>query len=360
MMANIAFIGDCHLGFRHRSKVQRLRDYALAFEDAVSKALSMGPDVVVFLGDLVHHAKPDPVSLRTVVKRLMEAADRCQVVVCIGNHEIEGHLGTTYAPIYGDVHERIHVLSTENPEAAIDIGGRRYCFRGFEYTRQRESAEEKLKALSERLGGDVNILCLHQAIERYLSPHELSLPALRRAAEKYSLIMSGHVHKHQAITEVSDITPAYYCGSTERVSFNEAGNPTGFMFFRGDRFREPEYVPVDSATMSYQRLEFDGTPEELNALVLKTIESDGAKLLRIDVSADIRGDAMDVRRDWDAYLADRTMLEVNVAPKTSETEVKLERAELSEDLIREYFQKAGSGDGELEELCVELYRRYAG
>ncbi len=357
-MANIAFIGDCHLGFRHRGKAQRLRDYAAAFEDAVSKALSMGPDAVVFLGDLVHHAKPDPVSLRTVIRRLMGAADRCPVIVCIGNHEIEGHLGTTYAPIYGDLHPAIHVLSAENPEAAVDIGGRSYRFRGFEYTRQRESAQEKLKAVAERPGGDVNILCLHQAVERYLSPYELSLPSLRRAAEKHDLVMSGHVHKHQEITEVSDIAPAYYCGSTERVSFNEAGNPTGFMFFRGDDFREPEYVPVDSAPMSYRRLEFEGAPEELNALILRTVESDGAKLLRIDVSADIRGDAMDVRRDWDACMGDRTVLEVNVAPKTSDSEVRLERAQLSEDLIREYFQKAATGDRELEELCVELFRKY--
>ena len=119
-MASIAFIGDCHLGYRHRFKTQRLRDYSQAFEEGVERVLQLKPDAIVFMGDLLHHHKPDPVSLRTVLGKLMEAASSCPVIVCIGNHEIEGHLGTSYPPIYGDVHEGIHVLSSENPHVILN------------------------------------------------------------------------------------------------------------------------------------------------------------------------------------------------------------------------------------------------
>ncbi|MBD3388575.1 MAG: hypothetical protein GF416_05855 [Candidatus Altiarchaeales archaeon] len=357
-MASIVFIGDSHLGYRHRFKSQRLRDYSKAFEEAVRKALNLKPTFMVFTGDLLHHPKPDPVSMRTVLKKLLEAASQCQVIVCIGNHEIEGHLGTTYSPIYSEVHDRIHVLSSENPHVLLNVGRKTYGFHGFEYTRNRERAEEKLRGLSSNLEGDVNILCLHQAIERYLSPYEISLAALREVAPNYDLIVSGHVHKHQPIKELMEVKPAYYCGSTERISFNEADNRNGFLCFEDD-LHSPRFIKVESAPMSSVRFEFKGSPEELNNRLEGVINSHNVPLLRVDVDADLQGDLLDVRRDWTTFEHGRTILDVNVVPRSREFELEFERVELSEDLIREYFEKSGNGNKELEELCVDLFQRYA-
>ena len=47
----LACVSDCHMGYRHRFKTQRLRDYEAAFNDAVGKAMESEPDVVLFLGD---------------------------------------------------------------------------------------------------------------------------------------------------------------------------------------------------------------------------------------------------------------------------------------------------------------------
>jgi DNA repair exonuclease SbcCD nuclease subunit len=357
-MVSLAFIGDCHLGYRHRSKLQRLKDYAKAFEESVDSAIRMNPDAIVFLGDLVHHSRPDPVTLSTVLKRLMAVAEKRPVIVCIGNHEIEGHLGTSYSPIYGDVHKNIHVLTSENPHVKLKFDDKTYGFHGFEYTRSREMAEEKLKVVTSEVDADVNILCLHQAIEKYLSPHEISLALLRQVAPKYDLMISGHVHKHQMIKEVSDVTPTYYCGATERISFNEASNPTGFMVFLDD-LRKPEYISVDSAPMTYVQEEFTGKPAELNRRIEGIISVNPAPLLKIDIAWDIDGDFMDLRRDWSAFEGGRTILEVTVAPKSKETEIQLDRIDLTEELITEYFQKTGNTNKELEELCIELFRRHA-
>jgi len=356
-MTSFVFIGDSHLGYRHRFRVERLRDYERAFNEAVDKALRLNPDAVVFMGDLLHHPRPDPVSLRTLLNRLISVACSRPVVVCIGNHEIEGHIGTTYAPIYGDLHENIHVLSSENPHVVLDIRGRSVGFHGFEFIRSREMAEQKLKELAAGAKADVNILCLHQAVERYLSPHELSLAALRHAAPSYDLIVLGHVHKHQPIREVSDVTPAFYCGSTERISFNEAANPNGFMLFRDD-FRKPEFVPVNSAGMAYVREELTGTPDEANQKIEELIAANPQKLLKIELTADLLGDFMDIRRDWSAFEQGRTILEVNVTPKSAAKEASLERVELNEDTIREYFEKSGNASKEQLEVCLELFRKY--
>jgi DNA repair exonuclease SbcCD nuclease subunit len=357
----LACISDSHIGYRHRFKTQRLRDYVTAFNDAVKKALARKPDIIVFGGDLLHHSKPDPVSLRTVMKKLIELAGRMPVIVSIGNHEIEGHLGTTYTPIYSDIHENIHVLTSENPHVKIKVRGKEINFHGFEYTRSRERAEETLfKISSELKSRGVNILLLHQAVEHYLSPHELSISALREVASKYDLILLGHVHKHQEVAEVMDLTPCYYIGSTERISFNEASNKTGFMFLKDD-YRKPDYVKVKSASMKHVT-EKPGkiTPEEANRRIEELINSNkDVKILKLELEADIQGDLTEVRRDWSAVEDDFTILEVNVIQPAAAEELRFERMNVDENTVREYFRKTGIQDKELEDLCIELYNKYS-
>lgn len=137
------------MGYRHRFKQKRLLDYVRAFEEAVSHAMEYAPGVVVFGGDLVHHTRPDPVTMRRIFRILVKVADSTHIIVSIGNHEIEGHLGTTYSPIYSDLHPNIHVLTTENPHVSLNVDGRTIVFHGFEYLRSPARAEETLRKISD-------------------------------------------------------------------------------------------------------------------------------------------------------------------------------------------------------------------
>jgi DNA repair exonuclease SbcCD nuclease subunit len=359
-MNNLVCISDCHLGFRHRFKTKRLQDYMKAFNDAVAKALKCEPDVILFAGDLVHHPRPDPVTLRMVLKRLVELAEKTQIVICIGNHEIEGHLSTTYTPIFSDLHKNIHVLSSENPCVKVNLINTQVCFYGFEFTRNRASCEKKLLELAKNIKSGFNILCLHQAVERYLAPYEISVKTLREVAPKFKLMLFGHVHKHQSIKEVSDLTPAYYIGSTERVSFNEAENPTGFMLFRDLNPARMEYVRVDSASMKQHKITTGKkTPDEINKMIEQLIvQNQKTELLNLEVSAEVDGDFLNVRHDWAEQHPNFTVLEVNVNPVASEGEFKMERITASEDGIREFFQKTGIINKELEEKCIRLFQKY--
>jgi DNA repair exonuclease SbcCD nuclease subunit len=339
-----------------------LSDFRRTFDEAVEKALSLEPGVIVFGGDLLHHTRPDPVSMRAVLQGLLRAAEKTNVVVVIGNHEISGHLGTAYAPLYSDLHENIHVLSTETPHIQLKVKGKTIGFHGFQYLRNREISEKTLRGVLRDAGGsDLEVLCLHQAVEGYLAPHELSSSCLREVASKFDLILLGHAHKHQKVSEVFDICPTYYIGSTERVSFNEWENKTGFMVFEDFDFRKHMFIEVSSASMKRVSADLGAkNPGEINSFIEARLkENRGTELLQVEVKADILGDVLDIRQDWNEQYPDYTILDVNVTPSMREGDVMLERLEVSSDTIKEFFEKKGlSNQSELLSECIKLFEEY--
>jgi DNA repair exonuclease SbcCD nuclease subunit len=361
-MTSICCISDCHLGYRHRLKKQRLRDYANAFNDAIDKVVELSPSLLILGGDMFHHSKPDPKSMQTLVKRLMKFADSIPVVMCIGNHEIETHLGSTYTPILSDIHENIHVLTTESPHIVLEFNDKRVGIHGFQYIRNRKLAEETLEKISEEISGnDYDILCIHQAVEHYLEPCEISIRAVREIAAKYDLILLGHVHKHQQIKEISDVAPAFYVGSTERISFNEWQNQNGFLIFRDFQFRKPEFMPVKSAGMRVIKENLGKMkPADINDSVEKIIrENLDVNCLQIAIDAEIDGDYFDICHDWDNRYKEFTVLDVSVAPKLLGGGVSLERLEIGERIFDDYFEKMCLNDkADLKDLCERMYEKY--
>ena len=366
-MKTLCCISDCHLGYMHLHKKERAEDYEKAFAEAVEKAMAEKPDMIIFGGDLSHHTKPDPRSLKILINTFMEIAAKTKVVICVGNHEQDGHLKTAYTPLFSDLHENIHVLTTENPHIVLEVGGKRIGLHGFEYIRNKELAEETLKKISSELSAptnkaDVNILCIHQGAEGYLppyAPYEISIKALKEAASKYDLVLIGHVHKHKKIKEIS--TPAYYIGATERVSFNEAENATGFLVFRDCNFANPQFVEVSSSPM--RRIEQSigrKTPQEINAHIKRLVEENSdVKCLQIDLEADVAGDYFEIKQDLEEAYPGFTILKVGVSQTIKDEIIRIEKTQIDRSLIDEYFEKKGMGDrSELKDACVRFYEKY--
>ncbi len=361
-MTSICCISDCHLGYRHRLKLQRLRDYENAFNEAINKAIELNPDLLILGGDMFHHSRPDPKSMQILIKRLLKLADSVPIILCIGNHEIETHLGSAYTPIFSDIHKDIHVLTTENPHITLELDNKSIGIHGFQYIRNRRIAEETLEKISEEISGnDYNILCMHQAIEHYLEPYEISIKALRQAASRYDLILLGHVHKYQPVREISDVTPAFYMGSTERISFNEWQNENGFLLFSNFKFQNPEFIPVKSARMGVIKENIGKKkPAEINAFIKEIIQENlDTNCLQISIDVEIEGDYFDICHDWDNRYKEFTILDVSVMPKISREIISLERLEIGEKIFDEYFEKMGLKDKEdLKGLCERLYEKY--
>ena len=362
-MVSICCVSDSHLGYRHRLKLQRLRDYEKAFVDSMNKVIELKPELFILGGDIFHYPRPDPRSMYIFLKKILEIADSTEIVICIGNHEIEGHLGTAYAPIFSELHKNINVLTTDNPHINLKIDGEEIGVHGFQYIRDRKVAEETLIDISNEVDENChNILCIHQGIEKYIDPFEISIKTLRDISNKYDLILSGHLHKHQRIEEVFDITPAFYIGSTERISFNEWNNKNGFLVFREFEFNNPEFIEIKSADMGViRKILGKKTPSEINSYIDTIIrENIDKKCLQIVIEAEIRGDYLDILQDWELRYPEFTILDVNVIPKTYETDIEFTGIEINRRLLEEYFEKTGLKDRkDLMELCIRLYERYS-
>lgn len=348
----------------HRMKKERLKEYEDAFTYAIDKALSYEPGIIFFVGDMFHHSRPDPKSFRFLVNSLLSVADKTKVVVCVGNHELEGNLASTYLPMLSDLHENIHVLSTDTPHIYLNVGGKTVGVHGFQFIRGKEQAESTLRKISSDVSGcvnkpDFNVLCMHQAVENYLSPHEISIKCLRDVASKYDLILLGHVHRNQKIKELD--VPAYYIGSTERVSFNEAENRTGFLLFRNFDFSSPEFIETPSSPMKKIK-EYVGrkTAEEINAYIKKIIEeSRDVRCLHIDLEVDLVGDYFEVVTDWHSRYPEFTILNVNVSQKIKDEVIRLEKTAVDHKTFDEFFEKKGLKDRkDLKDLCIKYYDKY--
>jgi len=365
-MSTICCISDCHLGYMHRLKKERLEDYEKAFSEAVAKAMEYSPELLIFGGDLFHHTRPDPRSMKLIINTLMTVAVKTNIVVAIGNHELDGHLKTAYQPLFSEFHENIHVLSTENPHIILKLSGKKVGIHGFQFLRGREAAEAELKKVTTELPGmdekpEKNILCLHQAVEGYLAPFEISVRALKDASAKYDLVLTGHVHKYQKIKEAS--CPAYYMGATERTSFNESENVTGFLVFKDMDFKNPLYVETCAVPM--RRIKEDvgkKTPAEINERIKKLIEANAdVRCLQISLEADVAGDSFDIRYDWEKDYPQYAILGVSILPKIGNEVIKIEKAQIDPKVIEEYFEKKGMGARkDLRDACVKFYEKYGG
>jgi hypothetical protein len=133
------------------------------------------------------------------------------------------------------------------------------------------------------------------------------------------------------------------------------------MVFEDYNFASPNFLEVESASMKKITCELGPkTPQEINAFVESKIrEQEGTKLLQIEVKAEVLGDILDVRQDLSDVYPSYTLLDVNIVSPLSEKKITLERLEISQDTIREYFEKSGLvNQEELLSTCVKLFEEY--
>ena len=90
----IAALGDAHLGRSATTATtaegvnQREFDFEVSFEAAVAAALATEPDLVVWLGDVFDHPRPNYRSFRVVMRALAKIrAHGLGLVAISGNHD---------------------------------------------------------------------------------------------------------------------------------------------------------------------------------------------------------------------------------------------------------------------------------
>ncbi len=228
----IVAIGDAHLGRSATTAVaangvnQRERDFEESFTAAVDSALSLSPDLFVWLGDVFDHPRPSYRSFRVAMSALTRIrAHGVPLVAISGNHD------TPRLPGAGNPYA---VLADAFPEFSfayqmtyepIDLAGVR--IHAVPQARTAEAAVEALREASRNRSGDrVNVLLTHPLVHsverRYADVNEIEVDDAELQSD---LVLLGHYHIHTTVRP-----GVWYAGSTDTFGFaDDPGRPKGYL-----------------------------------------------------------------------------------------------------------------------------------
>ena len=273
----VAAFGDAHLGRSYYPYTtpegvnQRERDFEISFEAAVDTALSLDPDLVVWLGDIFDHPRPTYRSFRFAQRALVKLREYGKpVVVITGNHD------TPRLPGMGSPYS---VLADTFPEVHF---AHRLAYERFELpglvvhaVPQMMTVDATLAALDEadrsRSLDKSNLLLTHPRITqvqpRYADINEIEIDAGRLRSD---LVLLGHYHSAKKVLD-----GIWYAGATDTFSFADDADPKGVVLLDTDS-GEFRHVPIANQRpmVSLDPLDCLGhDPTSIEQRVIRLLES---------------------------------------------------------------------------------------
>jgi len=245
---------DTHLGYSDYHRIdpttginQREQDFYNAWNFLIEQILQHKPDFVVHAGDLFHTTRPTNRAIAVALEGIQKVSDAgIPFVLISGNHSTPKIRAT------GSIFESISLfpnVSTafQSKYQKFKIGDCTvHCIPHCSLTEELQAAYEEIKPAKK---AKYQILVTHGswAGQKSFSMGEFNeqkLPDLAMISKiKFDYIALGHYHKR------IEIKPnVIYSGSTERTSFNEAGNPTGYVLvdLAGEKI---DYIEIPSRPM---------------------------------------------------------------------------------------------------------------
>lgn len=248
----IFHVADTHLGYSAYRRVsadginQREIDTYEAFTKFVDYSIENKPDLIIHAGDLFDSVRPNNRAITFAIDQILRLSEKkIPFVVIAGNHEhpklretghifsIFDHLGNVY-PVYSSSYESIQ----------FNIGKEKVTVHAVPQSSKKEDFENNLKQIKKDNSSNYNILMVHgsvRGIESFCMNefNELIIP--KKYLDSYfDYVALGHFHKFSKVTE-----KAYYSGSTECFSFNEAGEKKGFIQVElNNKKINPEFIQL--------------------------------------------------------------------------------------------------------------------
>lgn len=273
----LCHLSDVHLGYRRYNKLtksglnQREVDVNLAFQEAISRIVSLKPDVVLIAGDLFHSVRPSNAIITFCFRQLRKLAREsgAPIIVVGGNHEAPKRIDTgSVLQLFSEI-EGVFVADSKRevftfPEKSLAIT----CLPHAAFS---DLSDASLRA-DDRYSH--NVLVAHaQVNEGWVSDFggaEVDLAALK--PHEWDYIALGHVHMHRVVGR-----QAVYSGAIEHTSTNiwsEARELKGFVEVRlpdGKRTFHPLTSPREVVVLD----PIDGSgmePEDLMLAISDRIE----------------------------------------------------------------------------------------
>jgi predicted phosphodiesterase len=367
----IAALGDAHLGRTATTATtadgvnQREVDFEESFLASIRGALATNPELMLWLGDVFDHPRPNYRSFRVAMQALRMIRDAGVGLVAIsGNHDtprLPG-VGNPYA-VLADAYPEFHFAYRMTYEA-VDLAGLRvHC------VPQTKTAEDAIDALHAADTGRsldrVNLLITHPLVHsverRYADMNEIEIDDGELQSD---LVLLGHYHTFQ---QLSGRTNVWYAGSTDTFSFSDdPGIPKGYITLETDtgvcshvgleNQRELRIVPMIDAwgrspaeielaicerlaslpAGAVARVDIDGIDADVYRMLdLSTIADAGSHLLHRKLAPNFRSATNPVEElpelatigaRWQRYVGEQQLEQFDVERLVSQGHHYLERA----------------------------------
>lgn len=271
--------GDIHIGVQNYGRIDsatgmhtRLNDFLSTLDQLVDYAIANQVDGVLMCGDIFKNREPDVTQQREFAKRIKRLSDaEINVYIIVGNHDLHNAAGkATSVEIYDVVdlpgvyvrrESDVDVLNTSRGPFQVValpyVSPSSLAAEGLTIEEMSLSIRSKLEQVISRLIKKLDpnlptVLMAHFSLigavsgseQAIMLGREITLPVGFFARPELDYVALGHIHKHQVLY---DDPPVVYCGSLDRVDFNEEKEEKGFVevsLLKGNT--SYEFVPLDT------------------------------------------------------------------------------------------------------------------
>ncbi len=229
----IVHLSDTHLGYSAYNKTepttglnQRETDIYSAFNEIIEYILKTKPDLVIHAGDLFDSVRPSNRAIHEAFRQFVRLSKaEIPTVIISGNHSTPRQKSTGSIFRLLEFLEHVHPVF-DGEYKTIEVGNAK--IHAVPHPYNEEMFEENFKNLKADKNFNYNILITHATVigfNAYAGPEfkELSIPP-DVLSPNFDYIALGHLHR---FIKVAD--NAFYSGSPERFSFNEAKDNKGFI-----------------------------------------------------------------------------------------------------------------------------------
>ncbi len=231
----IVHFSDTHLGYSDFTKIDpeiginlREADVYKAFSQIVNYILDNPPDMVIHSGDLFDTHRPSNRAINFALKEIAKISQKqIPFIMITGNHS------TPRVKISGSIFEAFEIFDNVYPvyqSKYKEIIIKDVALHCVPHMATEEELNKVFDDLKPNSKAKYNIIVAHLGVTADVQYkmgefNELIIPhGTLKKKSNFDYIALGHYHKNLPLAD-----NCYYSGSTERFSFNEAGQNKGFI-----------------------------------------------------------------------------------------------------------------------------------
>ncbi|MEW6618432.1 MAG: DNA repair exonuclease [bacterium] len=229
-----------------------------AFQQTIEFSLEKQVNLFLHAGDLFDMPDPKNTELIFIARQFQRLIkNNIQVFLIGGTHDVPKTRTVTTEGIPQRIFhetEQAHLLydATQIQTVKTKIKDLEIVVGGLSYNPKLIKGDDPLSNLTFPAIGDINILLLHYGIENHI-PADVNEPLLRYSSisklDGVNYVFVGHQHRTEVfkIEDKQVIIP----GATERMSFGELSNPTGFYYLELEKsgLSSLEYIKIEPQPM---------------------------------------------------------------------------------------------------------------